>query len=89
MISRFAIAALLVLSGCAAYDPPMAGDHTTQRYQLDLQRCHKQVDTAAARAANATPQSAIRSAFASEEPGRAQMRSCMQARGYTPAGPAT
>ena len=79
-------AALLCLAGCASsYDPPLAGDHSAVRYQLDLQRCQKQAGIAASRAANATPQSAVRAVFASDEPERQQIRSCMQSRGYHPA----
>ena len=75
-------AALLLLSACAAYDPPVTGDHTAFRYQTDLQRCRKQADAAAARTANATPSSAVRAVFTSDEPERQQIRSCMQSRGY-------
>ena len=82
MLRRCVAAALLLVAGCAAYDPPMAGDHAATRYQLDLQRCRRQAATAAARIANATPQSAIRSAFSSDEPERADIRNCMQSRGY-------
>ncbi len=85
MIRRCVAVALLCLAGCAAYDPPMAGDHATFRYQTDLERCRKQADATAARAANATPTSAIRAVFASDEPKRQQIRSCMQSRGYKPA----
>lgn len=77
---------LLLLAGCAAYDPPMVGDHTTLRYRQDLDRCRKQASAAATRAANATPQSAIRAVFASDQPARQQMIECMQSRGYRPAG---
>jgi hypothetical protein len=71
------------LAGCASsYDPPMQGDHTATRYQTDLQRCQKQATATATRAANATPQSALRAIFASDEPERADMRSCMESRGY-------
>ena len=85
MIRRCFVAAVLCLAGCAAYDPPMAGDHTTFRYQTDLQRCRKQAEAAAARTANATPTSSIHAIFASNEPERQQIRSCMQSRGYQPA----
>ena len=76
------LVALLLLGGCAAYDPPMAGDHTAMRYQADLQRCRKQASADAARVANATPQSAIRALFTSNEPQREQVRTCMVARGH-------
>lgn len=82
MVRRYAALALLLLAGCASYDPPMAGDHTTQRYQADLQRCQKQTSASAARVANASPQSAIRAMFASDEPQREQVRTCLQSRGY-------
>ncbi len=82
MLRLVAAAALLCLSACASYDPPMAGDHAAFRYQTDLDRCRKQADTAALRSANATPTSAIRALFSSSEPQRQQIRSCMQSRGY-------
>jgi hypothetical protein len=73
---------MLLLAGCASYDPPMLGDHTTAKYQTDLQRCRKVAEGKADRAANATPQAAIRSMFASDEPEREDLTSCMRSRGY-------
>ena len=80
MIRSFAIA--LLLAGCAAYDPPLAGDHAAPRYQADLKRCHKDVDSALTRKANATPTSAFAAAFASDKPEHDQVLACMAARGY-------
>ncbi len=83
MIRRYAAATLMLLAGCASsYDPPMQGDHKAIRYQTDLQRCQKQASAIASRTANATPQSAVRAIFASDEPERANLRSCMESRGY-------
>ena len=90
MIRRRAAVLLLLAilpAACANYDPPMAGDHTAPRYQADAARCRKQASAAAARTANATPQSALRAAFASDEPQREAVRSCMQSRGYALAAP--
>lgn len=75
---------VLLVAGCAGYDPPMAGDHTTVRYQTDLRRCRKQADSKATRAANATPQSSIRAVFESDDPERHDVVVCMQSRGYIP-----
>ncbi len=82
MIRRCAIATLLVLAGCASYDPPMQGDHSTARYKLDLQKCQKEASATATRAANASPQSALLAVFQSREPERADIRTCMVSRGY-------
>ncbi len=73
---------MLLLAGCASYDPPMLGDHTTAKYQTDLQRCRKMAEDKAARAANATPQAAIRSMFASDAAEREDLTNCMKSRGY-------
>ena len=71
-----------VLAGCSAYDPPLAGDHDTVRYQTDIRRCRKNADATATRKANATPQSAAMAVFASGEPERQDVIACMKARGY-------
>ena len=83
MIRLFAATAVL-LAGCAAYDPPLAGDHAVPRYQTDLQRCRKDAQARADRKANATPGSAFNAIFTSDEPVRQDIRTCMQARGYKP-----
>ena len=72
----------LLLTGCVAYDPPLAGDHAAPRYRADLLRCHKDVDSALTRKANASPTSAFAAAFASDKPEHDQMLACMAARGY-------
>ena len=82
MPCRAAAVALFCLAACASYDPPVTGDHTTFRYQTDLQRCRKQADAVAARAANATPTSAVSALFASGDPTREQILGCMKSRGY-------
>ncbi len=80
---RTSLAFVLLLAGCAAkYDPPLAGDHAAARYQGDLAKCQKQATTKATKTANATPQSSVRAVFASDEPMRQDVTSCMQGRGY-------
>jgi hypothetical protein len=82
MLRVSTIFALGLLAGCASYDPPMTGDHSTVKYQTDLQRCRKEASGIATRAANATPQSAIKALFASDDPERKTVQTCMQSRGY-------
>ncbi len=71
----------LLLAGCA-YDPPMRTDHAAPQYRDALARCHKDIDTAASRKANATPSSAIAALFASDEPQRRGIQACLEKRGY-------
>ena len=71
----------VLLAGCA-YDPPVQADHAAPKYEADLAKCRKQAALAAGRIANATPQSSIRSLFASDEPERQDIRECMRGRGY-------
>lgn len=80
-----AVLACCLLAGCANYyDPPMQGDHSTEKYQADLKKCHRQVNVPANRVANATVGSTIQSVFKSDDPQRDATRTCMQSKGYTP-----
>ncbi len=76
------IALALLLAGCAAYDPPLAGDHAAAGYRSDLKRCRKDVDAEVSRKANASPSSAVAAMFASDKPEHDQVLACMEARGY-------
>ncbi len=76
------LSAGLLLTGCAAYDPPVVTDHASPKYQAALARCQKQAATAASKISGATPQSAIKALFSSDEPERQDVRTCMKGKGY-------
>lgn len=83
MMQMRAVLACCLLAGCANYyDPPVRGDHSTEKYQADLKKCHAQVNPPANRKANATVGSTIRSMFKSDDPQRDATRTCMLSKGY-------
>jgi hypothetical protein len=70
------------LGGCAAYDPPVQGDHTSEKYKTDLETC-RTTSTEAVRLKNAaTPQSWIISPITGPPEVRAAIRTCMAGKGY-------
>lgn len=72
----------LGLSGCAAYDPPVLGDHASDKYKTDLQACRTS-STESVRLKNArTPGSWIISPYTGPPQVRAAIRACMQGKGY-------
>ncbi len=73
----------LLLAGCASYDPLMQGDHPLPQYQGDLSRCRQQAHIVAERIAGATPATEIKSLFTSSEPEHKDVRTCLQAKGYS------
>jgi hypothetical protein len=77
------VLALLGVSACGGpYDPPIVGDHATEKYQADLEKCQS-TSTDAVRLKNAaTPQSWIISPFTGPPAVRAAIRTCMQGKGY-------
>jgi hypothetical protein len=75
---------LLLATACASYDPPVAGDRHTPKFQADLDRCRRQAAKNAAIKANATPQSSVRALFQSDDAEHADLVSCMKFRGYKP-----
>ncbi len=81
-MSRLCLLSLIVMAGCSAYDPPVAGDRSSAKYKSDIARCRKEASTASARKANATPQSFIMSNFDSGAAERQNVVTCMQVRGY-------
>jgi hypothetical protein len=75
-------ALLLGVSGCASYDPPVQGDHTSDRYKADLEKC-RTVSTEDVRRKNAaTPGTWIMSTFTGPPEVRAAIRKCMEGKGY-------
>ena len=73
---------LLGVSGCTSYDPPIQGDHTSEKYKTDLEKCRTS-STETVRLKNAaTPGTWIASPFTGPRMVRAAIRSCMQHQGY-------
>ena len=81
-----AIAAVSVLlsglGGCAAYDPPVQGDHASEKYKSDLETCRTTSQEAVRRKNAATPQSWIISPITGPPEVRAEVRTCMAGKGY-------
>ena len=76
---------LLGLSGCA-YDPPVKGDHTSEQYKADLEKCRTS-STETVRLKNAdTFGTWIISPFTGPPTVRAAIRKCMASKGYVLAG---
>jgi hypothetical protein len=70
------------ISGCAPYDPPLQGDHASQRYQDDLKQCRTS-SREAVRLKNAdTLGSWVISPVTGPPAVRAAIRTCMQGKGY-------
>ncbi len=78
-----ALAPLLALGACAAYDPPVRADRAAPAYQADLAACREETATAVdlqnAKTVFAWVSSPVR------RPGqvRAGVRACLAGRGYT------
>jgi hypothetical protein len=77
------IAALLPgLIGCADYDPPVLGDHTSEQYKADLEKC-RTTSTEAVRLRNAaTLERWIISPITGPPAVRAAIRTCMEGKKY-------
>ncbi|MFL5256552.1 MAG: hypothetical protein ACJ8AI_27400 [Rhodopila sp.] len=73
---------LLGITGCSSYDPPVQGDHNSDRYKADLEACRTS-STEAVRLKNAdTPRTWILSPFTGPPMVRAAIRDCMTKKGY-------
>jgi hypothetical protein len=74
---------LLGVSGCAStYDPPVQGDRTSDRYKTDLEKCRTSSAETVRRQNAATPGTWIASPFTGPPKVRAEIRSCMEHKGY-------
>jgi hypothetical protein len=73
---------LLVVSGCAAYDPPVMGDHTAESYRTDLEACRKSASHAVYLQSAGEPGTWILSPVTNPPKVRARIRSCMTGKGY-------
>src|SRR5690348_2953830 len=77
----FSLVIVLVLSACA-YDPPLQGDHTSEKYKTDLEKCRMD-STESVRLKNAaTFGSWAISPFTGPPAVRAAIRACMTGKGY-------
>ena len=73
---------LLCAGGCSAYDPPVEGDHTSEKYQADVATC-RTTSTETVRLKNAaTPGRWIISPITGPPAVRAAIRTCMESKGY-------
>ena len=74
---------LLGVSACGApYDPPVQGDHASERYKDDLEKC-RTTSAESVRLKNAgTPERWIISPITGPPAVRAAIRSCMEKKGY-------
>ena len=73
---------LVWLTGCADYDPPIQGDHASDKYKADLAKCRTS-STETVRLKNAaTPQSWVISPFTGPPKVHALIRKCMVDKGY-------
>lgn len=70
------------LACCAGYDPPVQGDHSSEKYKTDLDACRTASREAVRRKNAATPQSWIISPITGPPEVRAAIRSCMVGKGY-------
>jgi hypothetical protein len=76
-------ALLLGLTACGApYDPPVAGDHSSEKYKTDLEKCRTD-STESVRLKNAaTLWKWMISPFTGPPAVRAAIRTCMAGKGY-------
>ena len=73
---------MVLLAGCASFQPPVSGDHASAKYQADLGKCRTQAAKHASQIANATPSAAFKSMFSSDRPEHDEETACMVGRGY-------
>jgi hypothetical protein len=73
---------LVCLAGCSDYDPPVQGDHTSDKYKTDLEKC-RTTSTETVRLRNAaTPGKWVMSPFTGPPEVHALIRKCMTDKGY-------
>jgi hypothetical protein len=76
------VPALLLGTGCNTYDPPVEGDHTSEKYKTDVETC-RTTSTEKVRLKNAaTPGKWIISPITGPPAVRAAIRACMEGKGY-------
>jgi hypothetical protein len=76
------VPALLLGAGCSTYDPPVEGDHTSEKYKADVETC-RTTSTETVRLKNAaTPGRWIISPITGPPAVRTAIRTCMVGKGY-------
>jgi hypothetical protein len=80
-----ALAALLGLAACA-YDPPMRADHAAPAYRADLKACRASGSRQANLVVSRRFPIWVAYPFTYPPEARRQIRACMEAKGYKPAG---
>jgi hypothetical protein len=81
--AMFIITTLLIgVSGCAAYDPPVRGDHLSDHYKADLEACRASSSHAIYLKNADNPWSWIISPITGPPKVRAEIRTCMLGKGY-------
>jgi hypothetical protein len=75
-------AILFGAGGCAPYDPPVAGDHATDKYKSDLETCRTASHHAVYLRNARSPGTWIISPITGPSAVRAAIRTCMQGKGY-------
>jgi hypothetical protein len=75
-------AVLFGVSGCAAYDPPVRGDHMSDHYKADLESCRTSSSHAVYIKNADNPWTWMVSPITGPPKVRAAIRTCMQAKGY-------
>jgi hypothetical protein len=79
----FIIPTLLIgVSGCAAYDPPVRGDHLSDHYKADLEACRTSSSHAVYLKNADNPWSWMISPITGPPKVRAEIRTCMLGKGY-------
>jgi hypothetical protein len=77
------VAALTVgVGGCASYDPPVRGDHASEGYKAELEKCRTSSTETVRRKNAGTPGTWIISPFTGPGQVRAAIRMCMASKGY-------
>jgi hypothetical protein len=75
---------LFGVGGCSAYDPPVQGDHASDRFKSDLEACRTSSSHAVYLKNADNPGRWILSPIIGPPAVRAAIRSCMQGKGYAP-----
>ncbi len=75
-------AVFLAIAGCAAYDPPIAGDHAADKYKADLEACRTASQHSVYLSNARSPGPWIISPITGPPAVRAAIRTCMQGKGY-------
>jgi hypothetical protein len=76
------IVSALLLSGCGSYDPPVQGDHASDKYKSDLEACRTSSHHTVYLKNASSPGTWIISPLTGPPEVRAGIRTCMRGKGY-------